>query len=590
MKKHVFLSAMLASMGLLSHAQQLLTTSGTYVVPANVNSITVELVGRGGSAGSNGGGGGGGGGYSKGTFSVTPGQSIAYTVATASNITTAIPSLGISATNGSNGSGGSNPTGGNGGWGVGGSINFYGGNGGNGHYTYYGGGGGGAAGPLGNGTAGSYPGAPVPPNYQNPGGAGGLGGGYPGGNGGKGAGSADPNFNTSDPATPGSNYGGGAGGGNGVSSPASSPANGVIILHENIAILSLVVSTQNSVPAQISIDGGTLQMQANILPLNANQNVNWSIVPVTGDASISAGGLVTAIANGSVWAKAVSVYDNSKKDSMLITISNQIVPITDLIVSTQNNVAAEINIDGGSLQMMATIIPVIANQAVNWSIVAGTGTATINASGLVTALSNGTVWAKAVSVDDNTKKDSLLITITNQSVPAVSVVVETQNNVPNSISVTSGTLQMTASVLPVNANQNVIWSITPGTGNASISAGGLVTAIANGTVWAKAATVQNPAITDSLIIYISNQSTSIEESEQNPYRVFPNPTQSELSIQFEQKNKEAELQLIDISGRVILQKVIQENYMLNISDIPSGMYILQIRIEGRNYTEKINKN
>lgn len=68
-------------MGLLSHAQQLLTTSGTYVVPANVNSITVELVGRGGSAGSNGGGGGGGGGYSKGTFSVTPGQSIAYTVA-----------------------------------------------------------------------------------------------------------------------------------------------------------------------------------------------------------------------------------------------------------------------------------------------------------------------------------------------------------------------------------------------------------------------------------------------------------------------------------------------------------------------------
>src|SRR5690606_19299549 len=173
---------------------------------------------------------------------------------------------------------------------------------------------------------------------------------------------------------------------------------------------------------------------------------------------------------------------------------------------------------------------------------------------------------------------------------AVSVVVETQNNVPNSINITSGTLQMTASVLPVNANQNVIWSITPGTGNASISAGGLVTAIANGTVWAKAATVQNPAITDSLIIYLSNQSTSIEESEQNPYLVFPNPTQSELSIQFEQKNKEAELQLIDISGRVILQKVIQENYMLNISDIPSGMYILQIRIEGKIYTEKINKN
>jgi len=64
--------------------------------------------------------------------------------------------------------------------------------------------------------------------------------------------------------------------------------------------------------------------------------------------------------------------------------------------------------------MMATVLPANATQSVTWSIVPGTGTATISATGLVTAQTNGTVWAKAVSTADASKYDSLEILISNQ--------------------------------------------------------------------------------------------------------------------------------------------------------------------------------
>ena len=59
--------------------------------------------------------------------------------------------------------------------------------------------------------------------------------------------------------------------------------------------------------ATITVDNGTLQLSANVTPSNAtNKTVTWSISNGTGQASISASGLVTAVANGTVTAKAIS--------------------------------------------------------------------------------------------------------------------------------------------------------------------------------------------------------------------------------------------------------------------------------------------
>lgn len=185
---------------------------------------------------------------------------------------------------------------------------------------------------------------------------------------------------------------------------------------QNVAVTAVEVATQGGVPAVIDVDGGDLEMTANVIPASASQDVTWSIVPGTGTATISATGLVTATSNGTVWAKAVSNVDATKMDSLQISISNQVLPITGIAVSTEGGAAATITSNEGTLQMTASVLPATADQGVTWSIVQGTGNATISASGLVTAAANGSVWAKAVSTQDDSFSDSLEISITGQGV------------------------------------------------------------------------------------------------------------------------------------------------------------------------------
>jgi len=89
-------------------------------------------------------------------------------------------------------------------------------------------------------------------------------------------------------------------------------------------LIGLDVATQGGVPATITTPGGTLQLTAAVYPSTANQNVNWSIIHVTGTATISPTGLVTSVYNGVVWAKATAVQDNTVADSILITISGTV--------------------------------------------------------------------------------------------------------------------------------------------------------------------------------------------------------------------------------------------------------------------------
>ncbi|MCX6280443.1 MAG: hypothetical protein NTU51_00590 [Bacteroidetes bacterium] len=103
-------------------------------------------------------------------------------------------------------------------------------------------------------------------------------------------------------------------------------------------LIGLTVATQGGVPAIITTTGGTLQMGATVFPASASQSVNWSIIPVTGGATISSGGLVTATVDGTVYAKATAVQDNTVHDSLLITISGQIPMAPTVITLAATNV------------------------------------------------------------------------------------------------------------------------------------------------------------------------------------------------------------------------------------------------------------
>lgn len=284
MKKFYTLSILgLSSFGLFAQSGSYsLTASGFFVVPAGVTSITVELVGAGGSGGGNGGGGGGGGGYASGMYTVTPGDSIYVDVGTAgggpNGGATNIASLGITAYGGDNGTSVSNPN--LGGGGVGGNANGgtiannTGGDGGGGYWTYFGGGGGGAAGPAGNGTNGGntivWTGI-----CQTPGGAYGPGGGAPGGDGGKGAGFTDPNCNVTDPAGNGLNYGGGGGGGNGNGGAPGTGVGGYCLFTWGPTGISSH-AVQNALTVSPNPFSDKIQIQ------NAEGNETYQLVTITG--------------------------------------------------------------------------------------------------------------------------------------------------------------------------------------------------------------------------------------------------------------------------------------------------------------------
>src|SRR5690554_241619 len=187
-----------------------------------------------------------------------------------------------------------------------------------------------------------------------------------------------------------------------------------------------------------------------------------------------------------------------------------IIPVVSVEVDTQDGVPAEITTDDGTLQLVATINPTDVVQTVAWTIESGTGLATVDTDGLVTAIDNGTVTVRATSTEDNTLYDELSITITNQVLPVASVEVETQGGVPAEITTFGGTLQLIAIVNPSNSQQTVTWSIEAGADSASVDNDGLVTAIDDGSVTIRATSTEDGNIFGEIIVTITNQTPDVE--------------------------------------------------------------------------------
>ncbi|CAH1214177.1 hypothetical protein PAECIP111891_04049 [Paenibacillus allorhizoplanae] len=247
-----------------------------------------------------------------------------------------------------------------------------------------------------------------------------------------------------------------------------------------VLVTSIDVSSEDNVTS--IPNGSTLQMSAKVLPGNAtNPSVTWSVEAGTGTATISPTGLLTGTAVGTVTVKATAKDGSNIVGSKSITIAA--IPVASIVVIGADGAGSVSN--GSSLQMSAAVLPENAtNTTVTWSVEAGTGTATISSSGLLTGTAVGTVTVKATAKDGSNIVGSKSITIA--AVPVTEIIVSGANSVT---SITYGSpLQMNATVLPQNAtNQSVTWSVEAGTGNAAIDeTTGILRGTAVGTVTVKA--------------------------------------------------------------------------------------------------------
>jgi uncharacterized protein YjdB len=104
-----------------------------------------------------------------------------------------------------------------------------------------------------------------------------------------------------------------------------------------IPVTNITVTGEGGL-STINSASGTLQLNAEVLPVNAsNQSLSWSVASLTGAASISADGLVTALELGTVTAQAsandgsgvfgilnISIHDSSLKSYSVIVTSDEI--------------------------------------------------------------------------------------------------------------------------------------------------------------------------------------------------------------------------------------------------------------------------
>lgn len=147
------------------------------------------------------------------------------------------------------------------------------------------------------------------------------------------------------------------------------------------------------------------QLTVTVLPTNAtNQSVAWSSGN-TAVAAVDAAGLVTAISAGTAVITATTQCGGFS-DTITVTVAAVVIPATDVSIDQ-----GDINLTADDWQQLsATVLPVNAtNQTVAWSS-SDIAIATVDAAGLVTAISAGTAVITATTQCGNFT-DTITITV-----------------------------------------------------------------------------------------------------------------------------------------------------------------------------------
>ncbi|WP_161595770.1 Ig-like domain-containing protein [Flavobacterium pectinovorum] len=235
---------------------------------------------------------------------------------------------------------------------------------------------------------------------------------------------------------------------------------------------SVPVSGVTVTPTTATLNvGGTQQLTPTVAPANAtNKTVSYSSNN-TGVATVNGSGLITAIASGSATIT-VTTQDGAKTATSVITVNSSNVAVTSVSLTPTT---ATLSV-GGTQQLTPTVLPSNAtNKTVSYSS-NNTGVATVNGSGLITAIASGSATI-TVTTQDGAKTATSAITVnsTNVAVTSVSLALTTA-----SLNV-GGTQQLTPTVLPSNATNKAVSYASNNTGVATVNASGLVTAVSNGT-------------------------------------------------------------------------------------------------------------
>ncbi|MDR1527078.1 MAG: Ig-like domain-containing protein [Dysgonamonadaceae bacterium] len=211
--------------------------------------------------------------------------------------------------------------------------------------------------------------------------------------------------------------------------------------------------------------GDERRIEATVLPSDAHQEVAWTSKDET-IATVSAEGVITAVAVGTTKVIATSVAAPSKSD----TVTVEVTPSVSSIAVSETEVALTV---GDERRIEATVYPEVAlNKEVEWES-GNSAIATVDAAGLIVAQAVGSTTVTVTSVADPSKSATVTVTV---APPVSSITV----NEPLLELPVGDQRRIEATVLPAAAlNKEVTWE----SGNAAIAtvdAAGMIKAEAVG--------------------------------------------------------------------------------------------------------------
>jgi len=165
----------------------------------------------------------------------------------------------------------------------------------------------------------------------------------------------------------------------------------------NCSTTSVPVTGVTVSPAAVTLGAGaTQQLTPTVSPANAtNKTVTYSSNN-TGVATVNSAGLITAVTSGSATIT-VTTQDGAKTAAVAVTVNSSNVAVTSVSLNPASATLAV----GATQQLTATVLPSNAtNKSVSYAS-NNTGVATVNNSGLVTAVSNGTATITVTTADGN---------------------------------------------------------------------------------------------------------------------------------------------------------------------------------------------
>ena len=272
---------------------------------------------------------------------------------------------------------------------------------------------------------------------------------------------------------------------------------------ENLPATALTINTHLA-----EIEAGLeLALTASVEPSNATSEIQWSIDEArsTGTASIDENGILVGLTPGLVTVLATSADDSAVFDETTVTILAPTAEAEAIVVTGDWEFANEVEA-GATLQMIPRFIPGnTADKSVTWSVDNGTGSATIDQNGLLTALTPGTVTVWATAANEEAEGSCTLNIV--RYAGDITIFLDGKAGV-TSLGVGQRMI-LSAVVSPEDATcQEVVWSMEDGTGSAKLETYSYyppqITGLTAGTVTLRATSRDNRAISVSVELTVSD--------------------------------------------------------------------------------------